>query len=348
MPQVVVADTERALGDLARAVRAQRDAQGASRITGSNGKTSVKTLLLSILARAGTHATPTPATATTRSACRWRVLDAPEDAAVRGATRWAPASPATSPTSPRIARPDVALVNNIAPAHLERMGSAARRRRDQGRDLRRAAGGRRRGHQCRRCVRAVLRRACARPRRMLRFGLDASADVSARDLDRRRGRLAVRAAHAGRRGRGARWRCPAATTCCNALAAASLALARRRAAGRRSAPASERARAVAGRLRHASAGRWRHADRRQLQRESRVRSTPAIDDARGRAPAKRWLVLGDMARTGRRRASAARRQPARARKAAASQRLFALGALSARGGRSVRRGRDAFRRRRPR
>ena len=38
-----------------------------------------------------------------------------------------------------IARPDIALVNNVAPAHLERMLQPRRRRRDQGRDLRGAA-----------------------------------------------------------------------------------------------------------------------------------------------------------------------------------------------------------------
>src|SRR6185312_145024 len=48
LAQVVVADTQLALGDLASAVRAQRRARVVG-ITGSNGKTSVKTLLASIL-----------------------------------------------------------------------------------------------------------------------------------------------------------------------------------------------------------------------------------------------------------------------------------------------------------
>src|SRR5688500_7881992 len=48
IPQIVVADTERALAAFAAAL--QRDRSGkVIAITGSNGKTSVKTLLLSIL-----------------------------------------------------------------------------------------------------------------------------------------------------------------------------------------------------------------------------------------------------------------------------------------------------------
>src|SRR5215470_937774 len=55
MPQIVVADTLLALGELARAVRAQRDARIVG-ITGSNGKTTVKTLTAAILSRHGrTH-----------------------------------------------------------------------------------------------------------------------------------------------------------------------------------------------------------------------------------------------------------------------------------------------------
>ena len=38
-------------------------------------------------------------------------------------SRWARANPATSRISPRIARPDIGLVNNVASAHLERLGS---------------------------------------------------------------------------------------------------------------------------------------------------------------------------------------------------------------------------------
>src|SRR5690606_20168727 len=52
LPQVVVADTTRALADLAAFVQQGRDGKVLA-ITGSNGKTSVKSLLLAILQRAG-------------------------------------------------------------------------------------------------------------------------------------------------------------------------------------------------------------------------------------------------------------------------------------------------------
>ena len=53
LPQVVVADTQRALADFAAAVQRERSGVKVVGITGSNGKTSVKTLVMAILARAG-------------------------------------------------------------------------------------------------------------------------------------------------------------------------------------------------------------------------------------------------------------------------------------------------------
>src|SRR5690606_41435420 len=49
LPQVVVDATVAALGSLARMLQAGRSGQDVVAITGSNGKTSVKELLLSIL-----------------------------------------------------------------------------------------------------------------------------------------------------------------------------------------------------------------------------------------------------------------------------------------------------------
>jgi UDP-N-acetylmuramoyl-tripeptide--D-alanyl-D-alanine ligase len=55
VPQIVVCDTLAALGELARSVRAGRNARVVG-ITGSNGKTTVKTLTAAILSRHGrTH-----------------------------------------------------------------------------------------------------------------------------------------------------------------------------------------------------------------------------------------------------------------------------------------------------
>jgi UDP-N-acetylmuramyl pentapeptide synthase len=53
LPQIVVADTERALADFAAAVQRDRSNVKVVGITGSNGKTSVKTLAMAVLSRAG-------------------------------------------------------------------------------------------------------------------------------------------------------------------------------------------------------------------------------------------------------------------------------------------------------
>ncbi len=120
LPQVVVADTEHALGALAAALHRGRSGKVVG-ITGSNGKTTVKTLTASILARLGaTHANPGNrnneiglplAVLDLRPEHRYAVFEM--GAGKPGDIAWLAA----------IARPDIGLVNNIAPAHLERMGS---------------------------------------------------------------------------------------------------------------------------------------------------------------------------------------------------------------------------------
>ena len=106
IPQVVVHDTERALAAIAAEAQRGRATQIFA-VTGSNGKTSVKALLLSILDQLG-GAYATPATATTRSACRWPA-GGTEDARFAG-TRWA-RKPGDIAYLTAIARPAVALVN---------------------------------------------------------------------------------------------------------------------------------------------------------------------------------------------------------------------------------------------
>ncbi|WP_242112292.1 UDP-N-acetylmuramoyl-tripeptide--D-alanyl-D-alanine ligase [Luteimonas aquatica] len=120
LPQVVVADTERALASLAAALQhARHDLVVA--ITGSNGKTTVKTLLLSILQRAGkTYANP--GNRNNQIGLPLSVIDAPEDA-VFSIYEMGAGQPGDIAYLTAIVRPRVALVNNIAPAHLERLGS---------------------------------------------------------------------------------------------------------------------------------------------------------------------------------------------------------------------------------
>ena len=120
IPQVVVADTDRALGDFAAAVQRERDTKVLA-ITGSNGKTSVKTLLLAILDQVG-GAYANPGNRNNEIGLPLAVLDAPQDARF-AVYEMGAGKPGDIAYLTAIARPDVALVNNIAPAHLERMGS---------------------------------------------------------------------------------------------------------------------------------------------------------------------------------------------------------------------------------
>ncbi|MET4728989.1 UDP-N-acetylmuramoyl-tripeptide--D-alanyl-D-alanine ligase [Lysobacter enzymogenes] len=119
--QVIVADTQQALADLAAGVQAQRAGNTVVAITGSNGKTSVKALTAAILERAGnTYATP--GNRNNEIGLPLAVLDAPEDARF-SIYEMGAGKPGDIAYLVRVARPQVSLVNNIAPAHLERMGS---------------------------------------------------------------------------------------------------------------------------------------------------------------------------------------------------------------------------------
>ena len=120
LPQVVVADTERALASLAAAVQGTR-ATKVLAVTGSNGKTTVKTLLHSILRQLG-GAYANPGNRNNEIGLPLAVLDAPDDARF-AVYEMGAGKPGDIAYLTAIARPDVALVNNIASAHLERMGS---------------------------------------------------------------------------------------------------------------------------------------------------------------------------------------------------------------------------------
>ncbi|MFT4179830.1 MAG: UDP-N-acetylmuramoyl-tripeptide--D-alanyl-D-alanine ligase [Thermomonas sp.] len=179
VPQIVVGDTQRALAAFAAAVQRERTRTRVIAITGSNGKTSVKTLTEAVLSRAGkTHATP--GNRNNEIGLPLAVLDAPDDAdfAIYEMGTGAPGDIAWLTA---IAAPDVALVNNVAPAHLQRMGSLleiANTKAAVYDDLR--DGG----------VAVVNADDAFAPyfveragtHRVIRFGLEASADVTARDV----------------------------------------------------------------------------------------------------------------------------------------------------------------------
>ena len=177
-PQVVVADTERALAAFAAAVQRERSTTVLA-ITGSNGKTSVKTLLLSILQQVGS-AYASPGNRNNEIGLPLAVLDAPDDARF-AVYEMGAGKPGDIAYLTDIVTPEVALVNNIAAAHLERMGSLVGVAETKGAiyDALPADGT------------AVINADDAfaeyfasrvPDRRILRFGLDATADLTARDI----------------------------------------------------------------------------------------------------------------------------------------------------------------------
>ena len=120
LPTILCADTEEALGEIAAGLARTRPAVVLA-LTGSNGKTSVKTLLHVILSHAG-KAYVNPGNRNNEIGLPLAVIDAPEDAQFAvyemGAGKTGDIAYLTS-----IVTPNIALVNNIAPAHIERMGS---------------------------------------------------------------------------------------------------------------------------------------------------------------------------------------------------------------------------------
>ncbi|MEX1829382.1 UDP-N-acetylmuramoyl-tripeptide--D-alanyl-D-alanine ligase [Luteibacter sp. CQ10] len=118
--QVIVDDTQIALGDLASAVRAQSNVRVIG-ITGSNGKTTVKTLTASILSRHGrTHVNE--GNYNNELGMPLTLLAMPGDAKY-AVLEMGAGKPGDIAYLAAIARPDIGLVNSIAPAHLERMGT---------------------------------------------------------------------------------------------------------------------------------------------------------------------------------------------------------------------------------
>ena len=183
LPQLLVADTERALAKIAAAMQRDR-ATRVFAITGSNGKTSVKNLLLAILqqlaAAEGRSVHATPGNRNNEIGLPLAVIDAPEDADF-AIYEMGTGKPGDIAYLTAIAAPDVALVNNVAPAHLERMGSLleiANTKAAVYDDLRPG------GVAVVNADDAFAPYFAARARRhqVVRFGLEASADVTAGDI----------------------------------------------------------------------------------------------------------------------------------------------------------------------
>ena len=289
LPQVVVADTLLALGDLASAVRAQRRARVAG-ITGSNGKTTVKALLASILSQCGkTHVNA--GNFNNEIGLPLSILSMPEDCEY-AVLEMGAGKPGDIEYLAAIARPEIALVNNIAPAHLERMGSLEGIAQTKG-AIYAALPARGVAIVNADDAFAAYFIGVAGTRHVLSFGLEHQADVRAQihgvgaasqfNLLAPVGRIEVNLPLPGRH------------NVMNALAAAALALAF-------DAPLAaikqglETAAPVAGRLiRHAMAGGWSLIDDSY---NANPGSTAAAIATLAAESGETWLVLGDMRELG--------------------------------------------------
>ena len=319
LPQVVTSDTLLALGDLASAVRAQRRTRVAG-ITGSNGKTSVKTLATSILQRHGsTHANA--GNLNNEIGLPLSLLAMPQDSEF-AVLEMGAGKPGDIAYLAAIARPEVGLVNNIAPAHLERM-----------RSLEGVAETKGALYQALPADGVAVINAddafaeffvgLAGARRIVQFGFGEKVDVRAEAIELHaegstfvlitpQGRGRVRLSLAGRH------------NIANALAAAAIATAldvplATIAAG------IEDARGIDGRLQWREApGGWRVIDDSY---NANPGSAEAAIATLALQPGERWLALGDMAELGA-NAAALHVRIGEAARVAGIDRLFAVGALS--------------------
>lgn len=318
LPLVVVNDTLLALGDLASAVRAQRSARVVG-ITGSNGKTTVKTLLASILALYGkTHVNA--GNFNNEVGLPLSVLALPEDATY-AVLEMGAGKPGDIDYLAAIARPEIGLVNNIAPAHLERMGSLEGVAETKG-ALYSALPAHGIAVINADDAFAALFTNITGSRRIVRFGIDHSADVRAeiRKLGAESHfRLKLPSAEAD-------IRLPLAGrhNVLNALGAAAVAYAldvpiatiRQ---GLESAPA------VKGRLlRHAMPGGWTLIDDSY---NANPGSAAAAIATLAQESGEAWLVLGDMRELGS-QAEQLHAQTGELARRSGIQRLFAVGELS--------------------
>lgn len=319
IPQIRVADTQLALAAFARGLQRER-ATRVFAVTGSNGKTSVKTLLLSILNQAG-GAYANPGNFNNEIGLPLALIDAPEQARF-AVYEMGAGKPGDIKYLTDIVRPDVALVNNIAPAHLERMGTLLNVA-DTKAAIYDALGSDGIAVINADDAFAPYFAERAHGHRILRFGLEASADVHARDIrmDREgsRFRLVTPAGDAD-----ITLALPGRHNIANALAAAAMTLA----AGIDIDPIKaglEAARPVAGR-----GVAQRLASGAQLIDDSynaNPGSTHAAIDTLAAGGGEAWLVLGDMRELGADEV-ALHAEVGRRAKAAGIARLYTLGTLA--------------------
>ncbi len=320
LPQLLVDSTELALGDLASAVRAQRNVRVVG-ITGSNGKTTVKTLVASILSRHGrTHVSA--GNFNNELGLPLSLLAMPRDTEY-AVFEMGAGKPGDIAYLAAIARPDIGLITLIAPAHLERMGSIEGVAETKG-ALYQALPADGVAIINADDAFASFFTGLAGARRVLRFGLDQPADVGADIIEQRvDGSRFVLSTPQG--DAEVALPLPGRHNIANALAATAVALALE-------VPLAtivaglEQVSGVAGRLRReVVAGGWTLIDDSYNANPS---SMAAAIDTLLLAGGERWLVLGDMAELGpdARALHAGIGERARER---GVERLFAVGPLGA-------------------
>ncbi|MDO5506468.1 MAG: UDP-N-acetylmuramoyl-tripeptide--D-alanyl-D-alanine ligase [Pseudoxanthomonas suwonensis] len=320
MPQLVVHDPLAALAALAADEQRRCPAKVVA-ITGSNGKTTVKNLVAAILEGAGS-VWATPGNRNNEIGMPLAVIDTPAD------TRYAvyemgTGAPGDIAYLTAIAPPHVAVVTNVSAAHLERMGTVeaiADTKAAVYDDLR--DGGVAVINADDAFAAHFVQR--ARPHRVLRYGLQHAADVTARHIDQHAdgvdfrlctplGDVDIGLALPGRH------------NLCNALAAATVGLALGLDPDTIASGLS-RARPVGGRmLQHRlPAGAVLVDDAYNANPGSLL----AAIDWLAAQPGRAWLVLGDMRELG---PQAAELHAACGRAAADAgiERLYAIGPLAA-------------------
>lgn len=320
LPQLVCTDSRRGLGLLAAGMAASRSTVVFG-LTGSNGKTSVKTLLAGILAGVG-RAYANPGNFNNEIGLPLALIEQPEDAEL-AVYEMGAGQPGDIAWLARLARPRYGLVNNIGPAHLERMGSLLGIAETKGAIYEALPPD---GVAVINAddAYAPLFEQMAAPTRILRFGLEHGAELHAESIR----------ADAG----GSRFRLcspagavemylplPGRHSVCNALAAAGLALA----AGidiLQVAQGLEKAETVGGRL----APRPHRSGALVIDDSYNANpgSLKAAIDTLAAGGGEAWLVLGDMRELGP-RAAELHAECGRHARAAGIARLFAIGELAA-------------------
>ncbi len=290
LPQVLVDNAELALGDLASAARARQNVRVVG-ITGSNGKTTVKTLLGSILSRHGrTHVSA--GNLNNELGLPLSLLAMPDDTQY-AVFEMGAGKPGDIEYLAAIARPDIGLVTLIAPAHLARMGSIEGVAETKGAIYQSLPSD---GIAIINADDAFARffSGLVGTRQVLRFGLDHPADVGADIIEQRvDGSHFVLTTPSGNAD--VKLPLPGRHNIANALAATAVALAldvplKTIAAG------LEQATGAPGRLRReVSSGGWTVIDDSY---NANPGSMKAAIDTLMLAEGERWLVLGDMAELG--------------------------------------------------